>query len=292
MNFHPPRPVPHSKPLNAVEFVLTMARNPLEVWAEGAYRRRSCSPGGWVFPIILISDPAAIRHVMGRQRQELCDAAAAPAAVAADPPRRAADRRGRAVEAHAPVDRPGVRAAQRAGAGPAMAERCTLFAEGLTDIGTTDIAEQMTLLTFRHSARRPLFTGDIAGEPREFAAATAELLRTMAASTRWTCSMPRPSCAPDAHPGPQGAGVLSDADRRDHRQAAKADGGKARAGAARSADAAARSRWPDADEVEDNIITFIGAGHEDHGAGPCLGLYLLSQAPEVRAKVRSRTRRT
>jgi len=51
----------------------------------------------------------------------------------------------RAVEAHAPVIAPVFAPRNGAGAGPAewpSAARC--FAEGLTDIGTTDIAEQMS----------------------------------------------------------------------------------------------------------------------------------------------------
>src|SRR4051812_49140513 len=64
MNFLPPRPAPHGKPLNAVEFVWTMARNPLEVWAEGAYSAPWVRSEWMGVPIILLNDPAAIRHVM------------------------------------------------------------------------------------------------------------------------------------------------------------------------------------------------------------------------------------
>jgi len=85
--------------------------------------------------------------------------------------------------------------------------------------------------------------------------------------------------------GRKALGVLSDADRRDHRQAAKADGGKARAGAARSADGCCSSRWPERPtKSRQHQSPSFGAGTETHGAGlagPCTA----EPGAEVRAKV-------
>src|SRR5690348_17150219 len=64
MNFSPPAPTPHRRPLNALEFVVTMARNPLAIWSEAAFTEPVIRTQWLGEPIIVVNDPAAIRHVM------------------------------------------------------------------------------------------------------------------------------------------------------------------------------------------------------------------------------------
>ncbi len=63
-SFYPPAPVPHSRPLNAVQFVLTASRNPLEIWGERAYREPIISARWMGNPTFIVSDPAAIRYLL------------------------------------------------------------------------------------------------------------------------------------------------------------------------------------------------------------------------------------
>src|SRR3982751_5022566 len=62
MNFHPPRPIPHSRPLNAAQFVWTMAHNPLAIWSKWAFTEPVIRTEWLGNPTIIVSDPAAIRH--------------------------------------------------------------------------------------------------------------------------------------------------------------------------------------------------------------------------------------
>ena len=62
--FRPPAPIPHSKPLGAVRFVLTASRNPLEIWGQRAYREPVVGANWLGNPTFIVSDPAAIRHML------------------------------------------------------------------------------------------------------------------------------------------------------------------------------------------------------------------------------------
>jgi len=64
MNFHPPAPKPHRRPLNALEFVWTMARNPLAIWSEAAFEEPVIKSEWLGVPTFIVSDPTAVRHVM------------------------------------------------------------------------------------------------------------------------------------------------------------------------------------------------------------------------------------
>src|SRR3569623_481678 len=174
MNFHPPAPKPHTRPLNAIEFVWTMARNPLAIWGEGAYREPVIVTEWLGKPIIVISDPAAIRHVMVDNaknyamqplRQRVLRPILRDGLLTAEGELWKRTRR-----SLAPVFAP----RNTTGLATAMLQRSVLFADGLERKAgqTSDIAVDMTLLTF-DILQATLFTGDIAGDPQEFAAARA-----------------------------------------------------------------------------------------------------------------------
>jgi cytochrome P450 len=169
----------------------------------------------------------------------------------------------------------------------AMLERSRLFADGLaTHAGTTlDIANQMTLLTF-DILQATLFSGDIAGEPQEFAAAVSGLLRTMGRID--------PMDVLDA-PGfvPRLTRVLGQRSLGYFRALITATIARREALLRQAPERAPRDLLTlllEADglsrsEVEDNIITFIGAGHETTARALGWTLYLLSQSPDERAAV-------
>jgi len=173
------------------------------------------------------------------------------------------------------------------GLATAMLQRSVLFADGLAGKAgqVSDIAVDMTLLTF-DILQATLFTGDNLPEIRRIRGGDIEAAADDGADRPDGCA----GCAgfraaPDAGAGSAVAGVFPAIDRRHDRAAAGADAARAGGGAKGPADAAARSGGARPRRVEDNIITFIGAGHETTARALGWALYLLSQAPEELAKV-------
>ncbi len=287
MNFHAPAPTPHSKPLGAVEFVLTMARNPLEIWSEAAFTQPVIRSEWLGVPTIIVSDPAAIRHVMvenarnyGMQplRQRVLRPILRDGLLTAE-----GELWRKARKSLAPIFSP----KNTAPFAVTMLERSTLFAEGLARRAgaVVDMAEQMTLLTF-DILQATLFSGDIAGEPTEFAQAVAGLLKTMGRVDPMDV-LDAPTYVPRMTRvlGQRSLGYFRRliAATIDRRQAllAKAPGAAPRDLLTLLLEAEGLSR----SEVEDNIITFIGAGHETTARALGWALYLLSQAPEEQARL-------
>ena len=287
MNFHAPAPIPHKRPLNALAFVLTMARNPLAIWGEGAFREPVIRAEWLGNPTIIVSDPAAIRHVMVDNarnyvmqplRQRVLRPILRDGLLTAEGELWKRTRR-----SIAPVFAP----RNTQGLAPAMLASTAAFAEtlGRQSGSTVDMAEQMTLLTF-DILQTTLFTGDIAGNPREFATAVAALLRTMGRVDpmdvlgapgfvpRWTRISGQKSL------GYFRALIDNTIEKRAALlRAAPETAPRDLLTLLLEADGLSRS------EIEDNIITFIGAGHETTARALAWTLYLLSQAPDELAKV-------
>jgi cytochrome P450 len=286
MNFHPPRPIPHARPLNAVGFVLTMARNPLAIWSEAAFTERWLRTEWLGVPTIIVNDPAAIRHVMVDNaknyamqplRQRVLRPILRDGLLTAEGELWKRTRR-----AIAPVFAP----RNTQALAPAMLKRSQRFAGTLAaGPATVDAAEQMTLLTF-DILQATLFSGDIAGEPREFAAATAALLRTMGRVDPLDV-LDAPAFLPRL------TRVLGRRSLGYFRDLIGATIGRREALLKSAPDRAPRDLLTllleveglSRDEVEDNIITFIGAGHETTARALGWALYLLSQAPEERTRL-------
>lgn len=283
MNFHPPRPIPHARPLNAVEFVLTMARNPLAIWSTYAYTEPVVRSEWLGVPTIIVSDPAGIRHVMVDNaknyvmqplRQRVLRPILRDGLLTAEGELWKRTRR-----SIAPIFAP----RNTQGLATVMRERSERFANALAD--DIDIAEQMTLLTF-DILQATLFTGDIAGEPREFAASVAALLRTMGRVDPMDV-LDAPSFVPRL------TRILGRRSLNYFRKLIAATIERREALIARNPGDAPRdlltllleAEGLSRNEVEDNIITFIGAGHETTARALAWTLYLLSQAPEDRAQV-------
>ena len=287
MNFHAPAPVPHQKPLNAVQFVLTIARNPLEIWGVGAYREKVIRADWLGVPTIIVNDPAAIRHVLVENaanyamqplRQRVLRPILRDGLLTAE-----GELWRRTRKSLAPVFAP----RNTVGFGPIMLERSQRFAEGLARRAgqVVDLAEEMTLLTF-DILQATLFSGDIAGDPKEFAAATRDLLRTMgrvdpmdvldapAFVPRMTRVLGKRSLAYFRR-------LIDETISRREKLMRDRPGEAPRDLLTLLLEADGLSRA----EVEDNIITFIGAGHETTARALAWTIYLLGEAPEERAKV-------
>jgi cytochrome P450 len=287
MNFNPPAPKPHRRPLNAFEFVWTMARNPLAIWAEAAFIEPVIKSEWLGVPTFIVNDPAAVRHVMvdnaknyGMQplRQRVLRPILRDGLLTAEGELWKRTRR-----SLAPVFAP----RNTNGLAVAMLERSQLFADGLAKKTgeVTDIATAMTLLTFG-ILQATLFTGDIAGNPDEFATATANLLRTMGRVDPMDV-LDAPAYVPRI------TRILGQKSQAYFRALIAATIERRQELIRNSPDKAPRdlltllleAEGLSRSEVEDNIITFIGAGHETTARALGWTLYLLSQAPEERALV-------
>lgn len=287
MNFHPPAPVPHTKPLGAVGFVLTIARNPLAIWSEAAFNEPVIRSEWLGVPSVIVSDPAGIRRILVDNAKNYCMQPLRQRVL------RPILRDGlltaegelwrRTRKAMAPIFAP----RNTQGLAPAMLERSTLFAEGLAAQAgrQLDVANQMTLLTF-DILQATLFTGDIAGEPREFAAAVDTLLRTMGRVDPMDV-LDAPSFLPRM------TRVMGRSALGYFRKLIEGTIERRSALLKSAPETAPRdlltlvlqTEGLSRAEVEDNIITFIGAGHETTARALGWTLYLLSQVPEERAKV-------
>lgn len=285
--FRAPAPVPHTKPLSFAGFVLTAMRNPLEIWGSRAYKDAFIRANWLNVPTIIVNDPAAIRYCMVENarnyamqplRQRILRPLLRDGLLTAEGELWRRTRR-----SLAPVFTPkNIHAFA-----PVMARRTAAFAETLADTpgGRTDMAFQMTLLTY-DILQATLFTDDIAGHPAEFARSMEtflgkmgrvdplDLLDAPAFLPRLTRLMARRS------QGYFRRLIAETIDRRGALLAADPDAApKDFLTLLLKAEGLSRS------EIEDNIITFIGAGHETTARAVGWTLYLLSQAPEEREKV-------
>ncbi len=287
--FIPPAPKPRTSPPSMLEMMRIVYRNPLELWGEPSYNEPWISVSGIGGPLLIANDPGLIRHVlvdnaknykMATVRQNILRPILRDGLLTAEG---TVWKRSR--KAMAPVFTP---RHNRNFAQP-MLKRTQEFAEryeGQSE--TVDIARDMTTLTYEILAET-LFSGEIAGEPGSFETQIDRLFETMGRvdpldllrAPRW---LPRFTQI-------RGRKTLAYfrkivADTMEMR----------RARMEREPDAVPedfltlllRAQGPDGltrGEVEDNIITFIGAGHETTARALGWTLYCLANAPWERDKI-------
>jgi cytochrome P450 len=286
--FVPPAPAPRTSPPSTLEMIRIVYRNPLELWGEPSYNQPWISVNGIGGPLVIANDPALIRHVlvdnagnyrMAAVRQKVLRPILRDGLLTAE-----GEVWKRSRKAMAPMFTP----RRIAGFAGSMRERAAAFAARYEDGGTFDISRDMTLLTYDILAET-LFSGEIAGEPGGFEREIDRLFETMGRVdpldllrapdwlprlTRWrgrkslaffrrivtdTVGMrtARIAASPSAAPRDL-LSLLLEAERA---------GGLTR------------------DEVEDNVITFIGAGHETTARALGWTIYCLAEAPWEREPV-------
>lgn len=290
--FVPPAPVPRpasQKPPSLLKMLRIIYRNPLELWGEPSYNERWISIGGAIGgPVLIANDPGLIRHVlvdnvrnykMARVRQKILRPILRDGLLTAE-----GDVWRRSRRAMAPVFTP----RHIFGFAPKMLERAHAFADRYEAGGTVDIARDMTSLTYEILADT-LFSGEIAGEPGQFEREVDRLFETMGrvdpldilAAPDWIPRLTRL----------RGRKVL----RFFRHIVAETRLSRLRrlqeAGDEAPVDFLTllmRAEGPDGltpQEVEDNIITFIGAGHETTARALGWTLYCLAEAPWERERV-------
>lgn len=285
--FVPPAPKPRTSPPSFLQMVRIVYRNPLELWGEPSYNQPwihiKTGIGG---PLLVANDPALIRHVlvdnaknykMARVRQKILRPILRDGLLTAE-----GETWKRSRKAMAPVFTP--RHIQ--GFARSMLETSERFAKTYeTRTGAFDMSHDMTQLTYDVLAET-LFSNEIAGEPEQFGARVERLLETMGrvdpldllAAPDWLPRLTRL----------RGRSALAF-----FRQIVRDTMEMRRAKLDKNPPEdfltlLLRAEGPNGltrGEVEDNIITFIGAGHETTARALGWAFYLLAHAPDERARV-------
>lgn len=287
--FVPPAPKPRARPPTLVQLLGVMYRNPLELWGEPSYNEPWISirtgVGG---PLVIANDPGLVRHVlvdnaanyrMARVRQKILRPILRDGLLTAE-----GEVWKRSRKAMAPVFTP----RHIFGFARPMLERAEAFALRYGDVERTDVARDMTALTYDILAET-LFSGEIAGAQGQFEKQVDRLFETMARVDPLDILR-----APDWLPRItrlRGRRTMAFfrrivAETMDQRRR-RMDYGPA--------DApddfltlllkAEKPGGLTRDEVEDNIITFIGAGHETTARALGWTIYCLAEAPWEREPV-------
>ena len=287
--FVPPAPTPRTAPPSTLQMVRIVYRNPLELWGEPSYNEPWVSiSGGIGGPLVIANEPGLIRRVlvdnarnyrMARVRQKILRPILRDGLLTAE-----GEVWKRSRKAMAPVFTP----RHIGGFARPMLERSHAFAARYEAGGTADMSRDMTMLTYDILAET-LFSGEIAGEPGSFAHQVDRLFETMGRVDPLDLLG-----APDWLPRVTrllGRSSLAFF-RRIVAETIRQREEKMRAGAAAvPADFLTlllEAEGPDGlsrAEVEDNIITFIGAGHETTARALGWTLFCLAEAPWEREPV-------
>ena len=286
--FEPPAPKPRQVPPSFLEMVRIVYRNPLELWGEPSYNKPWISVNGAGGPLVIANDPGLIRHIlvdnaknyrMSTVRQKVLRPILRDGLLTAE-----GDIWKRSRKAMAPVFTP----RHIFGFARPMLDRSRAFAERYRDGETVDVARDMTSLTYDILAET-LFSGEIAAPPGTFEAQIDRLFETMGRvdpldllrAPDW---LPRITRIRGRRTMAYFRGIVADTIRARSEKLA------------RHPDAAPqdfltlllKAEGPEGltrPEVEDNIITFIGAGHETTARALGWTLYCLANSPADRAVV-------
>jgi cytochrome P450 len=286
--FVPPAPTPRKTPPSTLEMIRIVYRNPLELWGEPSYNEPYISVSGIGGPLVIANDPALIRHVlvdnaknyrMATVRQKILRPILRDGLLTAE-----GDVWKRSRKAMAPVFTP----RHIFGFARPMLERSLAFAERYETGGTVDVATDMTMLTYDILAET-LFSGEIAGEPGSFASQIDRLFETMGRVDPLDLLR-----APDWLPR---LTRLRGRKTMAYFRKIVADTITMRSERMKSAPDEVpedfltlllRAEGPSGltrGEIEDNIITFIGAGHETTARALGWTIYCLAEAPWEREAI-------
>lgn len=293
----PPAPSPAEHEFGKLELLLRLRRNPLTVWRRRHFREPVVAGEGLMGYGVVISDPAAIRHVLvenvaNYRKDDLQRAVLAPGLG----------------EGLLTVEGDAWKIARRTLAPLFTPRRVEALAQRMACAVAThsdrmagrrrgrvvDVAQDMTRITYDVLADT-LFSNAIAGGAAAFGAALTRYFETQGridpldvlGAPQWLPRIGRLRARPAiAFFEERVQAIVFD------RQALRAQtGAKDEAGPRDLLDALLDARDPETGaglsdaEIGANIITFIGAGHETTANVLTWTLYLLSHAPDVRALV-------
>ncbi|OCW56064.1 cytochrome P450 [Hoeflea olei] len=290
--FVPPAPVPRTRPPSRLEIIRTVMRNPLELWGEPSFRLEWMKTKFFTERTLIANHPGLVRHVlvdnarnyrMATIRQLILRPILRDGLLTAE-----GETWKRSRKAMAPVFTP--RHAQ--GFAVQMLEQSRAFTaryDAAAQSGRIrDIAVDMTELTF-DILSATLFSGQVAGTEEDFAGDIERLLSTMGRVDPMDL-LKAPAWVPRFRR------ILGQNVLEKFRGIVKQTMEDRQRLMARDPEAAPedfltlliRLHGPDGltiDEIEDNIITFIGAGHETTARALGWTLYCLANSPSDRDRV-------
>jgi len=287
--FTPPAPKPRTKPPGRLEAIRIVHRNPIELWGELVYTKP------WIFAslfnekMLLANEPGLIKHVlvdnasnyeMGKIRQLVLRPILRDGLLTAE-----GDVWKRSRKAVAPVFTP--RHAQ--GFAQQMLKRTETFSNRFSGKGDVhEMAQEMTELTYQILAVT-LFSDQISASTEDFGHRVERLLETMGRvdpfdllkAPQW---LPRLSRIRGHRVLGYFRKIVSDTVQ----QRIDLMAGDPQGVPEDFLTLLLRQQKPGGltrGEVEDNIITFIGAGHETTARALGWTLYCLANAPQERERV-------
>ncbi|MGD9481172.1 cytochrome P450 [Shinella sp. G-2] len=285
--FEPPAPIPRTVPPSMLEIIRTVFRNPLELWGEPSYTLPWLKTSFVGEKTLIANDPGLIKHLlvdnaanykMAVVRQLVLRPILRDGLLTAEG---AVWRRSR--KAVAPIFTP----RHAKGFASQMLAQSELYVEKYagSDGGVFDIGNDMTELAFAILSET-LFSGEIATETDNFADDVDDLLHTMGRVDPMDL-LRAPSWVPRVT-RIGGTKVMAKFRRivRDTMELRRKR--MEREGDAAPSDFLTlllRVAGPDGltiEEVEDNILTFIGAGHETTARALAWTLYCVANSPHVR----------
>ncbi len=287
--FEPPAPLPRPVPPSKLGIIRTVLRNPLELWGVPSYTLPWIETRFFGRTTIIVNDPGLIRHVlvdnvanfaMDEVRQLVLRPILRDGLLTAE-----GDVWKRSRKAMAPVFTP----RHARGFARQMLLKSEEFAErfdtGEAEGTVRDIAADMTALTYLILSET-LFSGEIATEGQDVAADVDALLHHMGridpldmlAAPAWLPRLTRIG----------GRQVLAK-----FRALVRSTMEKRKAAIASDPQSAPRDfltlllevegpQGLSTEEIEDNILTFIGAGHETTARALAWTLYCVANSPTIR----------
>jgi cytochrome P450 len=286
--FVPPAPKPRSSPPSTLQMIRIVYRNPLELWGEPSYNEKWISVSSIGGPLLIANDPGLIRRVlvenaknykMARVRQKILRPILRDGLLTAE-----GEVWRRSRKAMAPVFTP----RHIHGFAQPMLTCAESFAHRYEEGGTTDLARDMTMLTYDILAET-LFSGEIAGESGSFAKQVDRLFETMGrvdpldllGAPDW---LPRITRLLGRNSLAFFRRIVADTMEMRRQRLARDPGGTPED----FLTLLLRAEGPDGltrAEIEDNIITFIGAGHETTARALGWMLYCLAESPWEREPI-------
>ena len=288
--FRPPFPPRRTKPLSTLGILSALARNPIEIWNQFHFEHKILIGPTWFGTRAVVSEPAAIRRVLldnvANYRKDevqlrILRPGLATGLLTAEGETWKAQRR-----ALAPLFSP----RQVASFAPAMHRVARMEAQALGEGGPAQVHELMGVVALK-VLEQTLFSTGIAREASQFQQAVSRYFDTIGRIDPLDVLG-----APDFLPrlnrirGRDSLAFFDSAvnDIVGARRALIASGATPPQDLLtlllRAADPET-GRGLSEEDVRANIITFIGAGHETTANALTWTLYLLSQAPDWRARV-------
>ena len=285
--FVPPAPVPRSVPPSRLEIIRTILRNPLELWGEPSYTLPWVKTRFFRDSTIIINDPGLIKHVlvdnasnyrMSDIRQFILRPILRDGLLTAE-----GQVWKRSRKAVAPVFTP----RHARGFAGQMLRQSQDYARKYEEAGNQvfDVAADMTELTFAILAET-LFSGQISSSSEHFAADVNALLHRMGRVDPMDL-MRAPSWVPRVTR--IGGQKLLDQFRNMVHEAMDLRLDLMRTDRASAPEdfltLLLEQTGPGGltkEEIEDNILTFIGAGHETTARALAWTLYCVANSPHIR----------